>query len=101
MQAKLAYKEAEKGTTIGAVVFDSGPLSKEMTPCDISGRDTVASNSDMLKNTSKSMKDGASKRPQRPARTPAPSASTSAQRQRQWQRQPSAASWSPVGLAQL
>jgi len=58
--AKAAYKQKEKGTTIGAVVFDAGPLSKEMTPCDISGRPTVASNTEAMKNTAGCMKDGVS-----------------------------------------
>ena len=73
LQAKAAYQEKEKGTTIGAVVFDTGPLSKEMTPCDISGRPTVASNSEAKKNTSEVMADAQLKaKAPEPAPAPAP-----------------------------
>jgi hypothetical protein len=56
-KAKAAYQQAEKDTTIGAVVFDQGPLTKGITACDLGGRATTASNTDAKKNMSKVMVD--------------------------------------------
>lgn len=56
-KAKAAYQQAEKETTIGAVVFDQGPLTKGITACDLGGRATTASNTEAKKNMSKVMVD--------------------------------------------
>jgi hypothetical protein len=56
-KAKAAYSTKEKETTIGAVVFDAGPLSKGMTACDLGGRAMTAAPTEAMKNTSKIMKD--------------------------------------------
>lgn len=56
-KAKAAYQSAEKETTIGAVVFDAGPLTQGITACDLGGRSTTASNTDAKKNMSAVMTD--------------------------------------------
>eukprot|EP01129_Flabellula_baltica_P004107 TRINITY_DN1402_c0_g1_i1.p1 TRINITY_DN1402_c0_g1~~TRINITY_DN1402_c0_g1_i1.p1 ORF type:complete len:474 (-),score=76.53 TRINITY_DN1402_c0_g1_i1:21-1442(-) len=48
------YSETEKRGSKMKIIYDSGPLTT--TPCDISGRATVASASEFLSNTSNSMR---------------------------------------------
>jgi len=49
-KTKQFYSETDKKTPAVKVVYNTGPLST--TPCDISGRPTVASTSEAHKNTS-------------------------------------------------
>mmetsp|Transcript_6648 Transcript_6648/g.10517 ORF Transcript_6648/g.10517 Transcript_6648/m.10517 type:complete len:157 (-) Transcript_6648:987-1457(-) len=48
--AASTYKTKEKETNIGPVVFHEGPLARA-TPCDLSGRPTVAPPTEAKKNT--------------------------------------------------
>lgn len=50
LQSKKFFESKEKEGTIGKVIYDKGPLSKGMTPCDLGGRDFVASHTEAKKN---------------------------------------------------
>lgn len=50
-QSKEFFSQKEKETTLAGIVYDKGPLSKELTSCDLGGRAMTVGASVAKKNT--------------------------------------------------
>lgn len=51
VQSKEFFSQKEKETTIAGIVYDKGPLSKELTSCDLGGRAMTVGASVAKRNT--------------------------------------------------